>query len=132
MAVPQRLESGKRLADDDTLNGILATPQWQTNVGIAAVVGGTVSTSTQLTLGSNVVATSTGAGTDGVVLPNGTAGAIVYMFNNSGNTITVFAPQSGTINGTAGAIGVTYATAKRVLFIAVDNNVWIANVMSAT
>lgn len=132
MPIPQRLQAGQRLADDDALNVIVATPQWQTTVGVTAKVGGNQSTSPALNLGSNDVSTSTNAGTDGVVLPSAVAGSIVYMINSSSFTITVFGKGSDTINGTAGATGVTYATTKRVMFIAVDNGKWIANVMTAT
>ena len=67
------------------------------------------------------------------MLPSAVAGSVVYFYNaDPGDAVTVFALASDTINGTAGATGVSYAAAKRVLFIAVTNGVWIANVMSAT
>jgi len=51
---------------------------------------------------------------------------------DSADAVTVFGSGSDTINGTAGATGVSYAAAKRVLFIAVDNGIWIANVLAAS
>lgn len=133
MAIPSRLQPGQRLADDDNLNTFLATPQWQTNYGITALAGGALSSSTPvLVLGSNVVTTVVTAG-DSVVLPSAVAGSIVYMLNaDSADAVKVYGNGSDTINGTAGATGVSYAAAKRVLFIAVTDGVWIANVMSAT
>lgn len=132
MALPSRLIGGFRLEDSDQLNALLATPQWQTNAGVTALVGGTQLTSPVLVNGANSVTTSTNAGTDGVVLPSAAAGTIVYLYNASSYTITVFGNKSDTINGTAGATGVTYATTKRVMFIALTNGAWISNVMSAT
>ena len=133
MAIPSRLQSGQRLADDDALNTFLATPQWQTNYGITALAGGTLSSSTPvLVLGSNVVGTVATAG-DSVVLPSAVAGSIVYMLNaDSADAVKVYGNGSDTINGTAGATGVSYAAAKRVLFIAVTDGVWIANVLAAS
>lgn len=132
MAIPSRLQPGQRLADDDALNTFLATPQWQTNYGITAVGTALASTTPALVLGSNVVTTST-ASDYGVVLPSAVAGSIVYFLNaDSADAVTVFGAGSDTINGTAGATGVSFAAAKRVLFIAVNNGVWIANVLAAS
>jgi len=132
MAIPDRLPNGYALQDGAVLENLLATPQWQTNYGITAVGTSRASTTPSLTLGSNVVTVSTSSNY-GVVLPSAVAGSVVYFYNaDSADAVTVFALASDTINGTAGATGVSYAAAKRVLFIAVTNGVWVANVMSAT
>jgi len=132
MAIPDRLPNGYALQDGSILEGLLATPQWQTNYGITALGTTRASTTPVLSLGSNVVAVSTGSNY-GVVLPSAVAGSVVYFYNaDAADAVTVFGNASDTINGTAGATGVSYAAGKRVLFIAVTNNVWIANVMSAT
>lgn len=132
MAIPDRFQSGFRLEDGNALNVALATPQWQTNYGITALGTARASTTPVLVLGSNVVTTSTGSNY-GVVLPSAVAGSVVYFYNaDSADAVTVFGANSDTINGTAGATGVSYAAAKRVLFIAVNNGVWIANVLAAS
>ena len=132
MATPQRLQPGRRLADDDAINTALATPQWQTNYGITAVGTALTASTPKLTLGANVVTVVT-ASNYGVVLPSAVAGSVVYMLNaDSADAVTVFALDSDTINGTAGGTGVSYAAAKRVLFIAVTNGIWIANVLAAS
>ena len=132
MAIPNRFQSGFRLEDGNDLNVALATPQWQTNYGITALGTARASTTPVLVLGSNVVTTSTGSNY-GVVLPSAVAGSVVYFYNaDSADAVTVFGSASDTINGTAGATGVSYAAAKRVLFIAVNNGVWIANVLAAS
>lgn len=126
MAVPQRLESGKRLADDDALNTILATPQWQTNTGITALVGSLAAATPVLTLGSNVVSGSTSSGTDGVALPKAVAGSVVFIANTSSYTITIFAGlNSGNfINATSSTTSMTLASNKRLMLVAVDNKSW--------
>jgi len=132
MAIPDRFPGGFRLTDGDGLDVALATPQWQTNYGITALGTALASTTPALVLGSNVVTTST-ASNYGVVLPSAVAGSIVYLLNaDSADAVTVFGKGSDTINGTAGATGVSFAAAKRVLFIAVNNGVWIANVLAAS
>jgi len=133
MATPDRFPGGFRLTDGDSLDVALSNPIWQTNYGITALAGGALSSSTPvLVLGSNVVGTVATAG-DSVVLPSAVAGSIVYMLNaDSADAVKVYGNGSDTINGTAGATGVSYAAAKRVLFIAVDNGVWIANVLAAS
>lgn len=132
MAIPDRFPGGFRLTDGDGLDVALATPQWQTNYGITALGTARASTTPALVLGHNVVTTST-ASNYGVVLPSAVAGSIVYFYNaDSADAVTVFGSASDTINGTAGATGVSYAAAKRVLFIAVNNGVWIANVLAAS
>jgi len=133
MAIPDRLPTGYALQDGFTLENIIATPQWQTNYGITALAGGGRSSSTPvLVLGLNVV-TTVATAADSVVLPSAVAGSVVYLLNaDSADAVQVFANASDTINGTAGATGVSYAAAKRVLFLAVDNGVWIANVLAAS
>lgn len=133
MATPNRFQSGFRLEDGNALNVALATPQWQTNYGITALAGGALSSATPvLSLGANVISTVASAG-DSVVLPSAVAGSVVYMLNGDGaDAVKVYGNGLDTINGTAGATGVSYAAAKRVLFIAVTNGVWIANVLAAS
>lgn len=132
MAIPDRFPGGFRLTDGDGIDVALATPQWQTNYGIIALGTARASTTPALVLGHNVVTTSTSSNY-GVVLPSAVAGSIVYFYNADGaDAVTVFGLASDTINGTAGATGVSFAAAKRVLFIAVTNGVWIANVLAAS
>lgn len=132
MATPDRFPGGFRLTDGDALDVALSNPIWQTNYGITAVGTALGSTTPILVLGSNVVTVST-ASNYGVVLPSAVAGSLVYFYNaDSADAVTVFGSGSDTINGTAGATGVSYAAAKRVLFIAVTDGVWIANVLAAS
>ena len=70
---------------------------------------------------------------DSVVLPVASAGSVVYLLNADGaDAVKVYGNGSDTINGTAGATGVSFAAGKRVLFIAVSTGVWIANVLAAS
>lgn len=122
MAVPQRLESGKRLADDDTLNGILATPQWQTTTGIVATAAALSADTPVLNLGSNVVS----GGTGNVALPVAVPGSVIFVANTSGGSITINAAfNSGDfINATSSTTTYTLADNKRLILIAVDTVSW--------
>jgi len=120
MAVPQRLESGKRLADDDTLNGILATPQWQTTTGIVALAGGGRPGAPVLNLGSNEVVT-VASGADSVVLPSAVPGSVVFVTNAGVSSMRVFASGSDTINGAA---NVDQGNGLSALYIASDVAQW--------
>ena len=123
MAIPQRLEPGKRLADDDALNTALATPQWQTNTGITALAGGGRPGAPVLVLGSNEV-TTVASGADSVVLPVAVPGSVVFVVNAGANALQLFANGSDTINGTAGATGISVANAKRIMCVAADVGQW--------
>ena len=124
MAVPQRLESGKRLADDDTLNGILATPQWQTTTGIVASSAALSADTPVLNLGSNVV--SSGSGAANVALPVAVPGSVIFVANASGGSITInTAFNSGDfINATSTTTTYSLADNKRLILIAVDTVSW--------
>ena len=126
MATPQRLQPGQRLADDDAINFALANPQWETNYGITALAGGALSASTPvLTLGANTV-TTVASGADSVVLPSAVAGSVVFVANAGASAMQVFGKGSDTINGTAGATGISVANNKRILFVAVTNGKWFS------
>lgn len=126
MPVPQRLESGKRLADNDQLNDFLATPTFQTNGPITALAGGGRSASTPpLLRGVNIVGTVATTG-DSVVLRKAMAGAIVIVRNAGANAMQVFASGSDTINGTAGSTGISVASGKSVIFFATSDSAWFS------
>lgn len=123
MAIPQRLEGGKRLADDDAINVALATPQWQTNYGITAVGTALTNATPRLSLGANVVTASTGSNY-GVALPFASAGSVVHLRNaDSADAVTVFASSGQTVDGGA---SVSVAAGKTILFVAGTNGVWFS------
>lgn len=83
---------------------------------LTATVGGTAANSKQLSLGMNRVDTSTGANTDSVVLPPAIPGSVVYLENNTANTIVVFGAAANQSNlSAAGAIVADTITAHNAL-----------------
>ena len=76
-----------------------------------------------LVLGSNEVTTVASAA-DSVVLPVAIPGSVVFVANAGASALQLFANGSDTINGTAGATGISVATNKRILCVAADLGQW--------
>lgn len=125
MPLPTPFQSGARLIDGDELNNAIGYPDWANNPGITALAGGGRTGAPVLMLGLNSV-TTVASGNDSVVLPRGNAGSVVVVANAGANAMQVFANGSDTINGTAGATGISVANAKRIMFFAVAQGVWFS------
>ena len=98
-----------------------AVNQWnqqQATVNLTARAGGGQTLATQLGYGLNQVAT-VASGADSVQLPACNIGAAVYVTNDGANATTVFGllGRSDTLNGTAGATGVSQAAAAHTIYI---------------
>ena len=91
-------------------------------VGLVAL-GTTAADALQLSAVHSTITTS--AISTGVKLPPTEVGAHVVIFNNSGQTITVYPYNvSSTIN--AGAASVTLATAKTMMLAATSATTWVS------
>lgn len=85
---------------------------------------------TQLAKAVNVLGT-VASGT-GVILPAIPAvGAQVILVNGGANTVAVYGSGSNTIDGTAGATGITMAATHRAMFIATSSSTWISVLLGA-
>lgn len=121
-----RVAPGVRLGDmralQDAIGGL-------SNIDVAAsltaLAAGTQADATQLTGGINEVLTVAGAN-DSVQLPAAVAGTIVFVANPSAQTLTIFGKEgrADTINGTAGATGVTQATTVHGIYFCPRDTVW--------
>jgi hypothetical protein len=89
--------------------------QLTADVGNALVAAGTTRADA-LALVNHVNVIATAAASTGVVLPAMNPNDEYTIFNNGANPIKVYAPGSATIDGTAGATGVTLTNAKRAQF----------------
>jgi len=67
---------------------------------------------------------TTVAASTGVILPVGVIGMKIMIINNGASTVQVYASASETIDGTAGATGVTLANAKDALYTYYKANTW--------
>lgn len=69
--------------------------------------------------------TTAGAST-GVILPAGTPGMEITLFNSGASTIKVYGSGSDTIDGTAGSTGVSLTNANRCKYFCLAANVWLS------
>jgi hypothetical protein len=110
---------------NNAFNGTTAFPM-QVSVATGLTAAGTnQATALPLTKALNVVATA--AASTGVLLPDDTVvgvGGAVTVYNDGANAIKVYATGSDTIDGTAGATGVTLTNAKRCRFVVVSVGAW--------
>jgi hypothetical protein len=92
--------------------------------GIVAA-GSTQATATVLTTDINVVATT--ALSTGVLLPVGENSKSMTVFNGGANSLLVYPPVGGTINGASANAGITLATLKGARFEYISSLTIIAN-----
>jgi hypothetical protein len=118
----QRSAPGVRMGDIRALQDAAAGLQGADASGaLTATAGGNQANGVQLTQGVNEI-TVCATNADSAQLPPADAGARVYVGNSGAADAKIFGKngRTDTINGTAGATGVTLATTKNaVLFCAV-------------
>jgi hypothetical protein len=122
-----RAQPGFRMEDGDQLNEWLGQPKIDSNPGLTALAGGGQAGATQLKLGSNELATVASAA-DSVQLPSADGNSVVVLRNNGANAAQVFGKSgfTDTIDGTAGATGISVSNAKTVVFFSVDVGKWVS------
>lgn len=102
-------QPGIRMFDPNPVTQGVAEGRGQnSNYGLTASTTQTQAAATALGYGVNDIATCANAN-DAVGLPRAVSGAVVHFFNSGAQACKVFAGRdlSDTINGTAGATGVT-------------------------
>lgn len=99
----------------------------------AAITAGATQTQAGATaITTEIVRVTTTTAGDGVILPALSAALIgtrITLINASANNGTVYCPgatSTNTINGTAGATGVTYAASKTLFLVAVSATAWVS------
>lgn len=121
-AVLQVPEPGIRMFDgSQVVTAVNEHNQMQVKTAITALAGGGQTGATQLNYGLNQVTVVVTAA-DSVQLPACSIGAIVYVTNDdASDAMTVYgkAGRTDTINGTAGATGVSQAALAHALYICV-------------
>lgn len=88
-----------------------------------------------LVLSAAINNVTTAAASTGVVLPAAStvgAGGSVIVFNNGASAIKVYAAGSDTIDGTAGATGVTLTNALRCAYIVTASGTYLSAKLGAT
>lgn len=110
MALAKELVAGGLFANTAAaVTGSVAT-------GITAGATQTQAGATPLTASSNVVGT-VGTTNDGVILPAGAVGDDVFVRNSGANTVKVYPPVGGSINGGTANAAVTLAAGASTRFL---------------
>lgn len=116
-----------------TVNGSTISNNTLDTTGNALTAAGTTqATGLAITNTNNNITTA--AASTGVTLPVGLVGNVITIFNNGANPIKVYgnATDSATIDGVAGATGVTLTNALRCQFFCVAAATWLSSKLGAT
>lgn len=135
MNIPQVLLPGPRLPDGSDLNRAIANGLSASQDAIVALAGGGAAGAAPLGYGINFVKTAA-SGSDSVMLPPSVVGGSVRGKNNGAQTMTVYANtqsslQTGvldTINGTAGATGISVTSGSNFELNCTALGVWFGPV----
>ena len=124
---PAPYQMGQRLFGGEELNKLFGYPVYSAEDNIVASATQTQAAAYQLTAQMSRVVTVASSG-NGVGLPPAQVGKSIVIDNShASNGITVFAAvgTSDTINGTAGATGITQAAASRHWYNCYTAGAWI-------
>lgn len=126
---------GYRLLDGSDMQTLLDGVRLGTNsvANTLTATGTNLATALALTKGVNNVTTA--AASTGVVLPSSAAvgvGGRVIIYNNGANAIKVYGQGSDTIDGVAGATGVTLTNALRCEYRCIAPNTFLSAKLGAT
>lgn len=123
---PKRFGPGVPISAEDgsKLDQFFSNTNFSSENGITATASGTQGNSYSLTATLSRV-TTVASGNDGVLLPPATAGAFYAIQNSGANTMTLFGSGSDTINGTAGATGISVTAGTMVFLVCAVQGVWI-------
>lgn len=138
MAIPQPLNGSIGLQDPAVINKALANGLRNYADNLTALAGGAQAGATLLVNGVNHVKTVVSAN-DSLMLPPAVPGAVVMMRNDGANAAQVFGnTQSSlpsgaedTINGTAGATGVSVGAGKTAILMCSVYGTWFGPVTLA-
>lgn len=124
---------GYRLIRGEDLNSQLSNPNLSTQQSVTAKAGGTRAAAVAITAALTNVTVSATAG-DSLVLPSAAAvlGQSYTIFNNGAAAATLYALASDTINGTAGATGVSIVPGGSITVRSVAAATWLSNAASGT
>lgn len=122
---------GFRLMRGDTLNAQLSNPTWSTQNAATAKAGGTLAAAFAVTATvTNFTTVATAA--DSAVLPTGKPGMVFYIVNNGAAAMTLYAKGSDTINGTAGATGISVSPGITAVLFYTAALTWVANTWTSS
>ncbi len=111
------------VASGGAVTGNLSVSGYSAESAADALTAAGTTRATALALAAQINHITTAAASTGVVLPLGSAvgvGAPIIVFNSGASAIKVYASGTDTIDGTAGATGVTLTNALRAAYFPVS------------
>lgn len=91
-----------------------------------ALVAAGSTQATALALGADNNFIATAAASTGVILPTGAPGDSVFVYNGGANSVTVYPPVGGTMNGLSTNTGLALATVKSGLYVCSTGLGWVS------
>lgn len=126
----QNVDPGKRLGDIAALAALVSGAKGiQSSYGLTASTTQTQAAGTQLQAGINVIGTSAVAA-DAVKMPQAMAGAVVFIANNGGNTVTLFPYEGDTINDANQDAGVVVADNTLSVYVCGETGQWFGGAIT--
>lgn len=127
---PTPLQAGFRLFRGQDLNALLANPVLSTQNAATAHAGGTRAAAFAISATlTNFTVVATAA--DSAVLPKALPGMVFYVTNNGAAAMTLYANGTDTINGTAGATGVSIVPGVFATLICSAAGTWLMDTSTA-
>lgn len=120
---PSPFQPWFRLINGTDLNTLFGNPQFSSQATITAHAGGGRTSAAPISATISNFSTIANAG-DSSVLPVAKAGSIYFVSNNGANAMQVFGNGSDTIDGIAGATGISMPAGQDLIFVCVLAGQW--------
>lgn len=120
---PTPFEPWFRLINGDKLNRLFANPQFSSQSSMVALASGGITGATPVA--ATISNFSTVANNnDSAVLPVAKAGAVYLVSNNGAHALQMFGNGTDTIDGTAGATGISMPAGQDLIFVCCALGQW--------
>ena len=132
---PAAFSLGFRLLEGGAVNAALATGLNLAQDAVTALAGGGATGAPLLVIGWNFIKVCA-SGNDSVMMPPSVIGAVVHVKNGGAQTVAIFANTTSslpagtldTLNGTAGATGITVASGSTAILACTALGAWFGPV----
>lgn len=114
---------GYRLINGSHLNTLFANPAFSSQSGITAHAGGTITGAFPISATISNISTTANAA-DSCILPKANAGSVYLVSNNGANAMQMFGNGSDTIDGVAGATGISMPAGQDLIFVCCTAGQW--------
>lgn len=114
---------GYRLLNGLHVDNLFANPQYSSQSGMTAFSTGGITNAVKVSATISNFAT-VAAAADSAILPKATAGAVYFVSNNGAFALQMFGNGSDTIDGIAGATGISMPAGQDLIFVCCVAGQW--------